>query len=93
MTGDIIRDIMDRIADRLGLPEELRDQLGMVECDIRHDWGGERPYIAKQGESAQRETSARNRAIIRDWRAGERVSYLSRKYGISRQRVWQIING
>lgn len=90
---DILADIKQRIANRLGLAEEFADMLGLVIDEVRADWGGERPYIAKNGESDQRPMSARNRAIIREWRNGERVPFLARKHGISKQRVWQIIKG
>lgn len=88
---DIISDILDRVADAIGLPDEVRD---MIEGGIRQDWRGERPYIAANPDGRMPQAqSARNRAIIRDWRNGERVPLLARKYGISRQRVWQIIKG
>ena len=60
-------------------------------ADIRQDRGGDRPYIAKAGESAATEMSKRNAAILRDHRAGERATYLARKYGISRKRVHEIV--
>lgn len=89
---DIVRDILDRVAAALregSFTDQIADQL---EQQIRHDWGGDRPYIAKVGESAQAEISRRNDAIRRDWQAGERAGALARKYRISRVRVWQIVN-
>ena len=53
---------------------------------------GERPYISK-GEDSNREMSARNRAIIRDWRAGERVALLARRYGLSARHIRRVIAG
>ena len=97
MSSDIIRDLLDRVADRIAdkisLPEELRAILGMIEQDIRKDWHGERPYIALTPGDQPRRESLRNRAIIRDHKNGERVAFLSRRYGISARRVRQIING
>lgn len=92
MSVDIIRDIIDRVSDRLGLPDEMRDMLGLIERDVRRDWGGDRPYIAKAGESVKETVSRRNAALLLDYRAGERTSFLARKYGISRRRVRQIIS-
>lgn len=90
---DILADIKQRIADKLCLAEEVADMLGLVLDEVRQDWGGERPYIAKSGEDVRRQMSARNRAIIREFKNGERVPYLARKYGVSRQRIWTIIKG
>lgn len=42
---------------------------------------------------AQRERALRNREIIRDYRQGESPTFLARKYRITRQRVWQIVQG
>lgn len=90
---DIIRDILDQVAAALG-PETFTDQVALqIEDQIRHDWGGDRPYIAKKGESAPAAMSARNAAILRDWQAGDRAEAIARKHGISRVRVWQIVNG
>lgn len=90
---DIVRDILDRIAEALregAFSDQLVEQ---IEIQIRRDWGGDRPYIAKAGESAQAAMSERNASILRDWQAGERAEAIARKYRISRVRVWQIVNG
>jgi Mor family transcriptional regulator len=91
MDNDIIGDILWRVADRLVLPDTSRELLRQIEHDARRDWGGDRIYIARHGEEARQEMTARNLAIIRDWQAGERVSCLARKYGISKQRVSRIV--
>lgn len=88
---DIIRDILERIAKAVeggGFTDQIAEQ---IERQIRQDWGGDRPYIPKTGETSQTEMSRRNAAILRDWQAGERAPAIARKYGISRARVWQII--
>lgn len=94
---DILHDLRCRLAERLiarlGLADEVADLLGLVIDEVRADWAGERPYIAKSTEAARASMGARNRSIIREFKAGERVPYLARKYGISRQRVWDIIKG
>jgi len=77
----------------LGISEETAQLVGSaVPRQIGRDYNGERPYIGK-GAEASRDMSARNRAIIRDWKAGERVALLARRYGISRQHVWRVIKG
>lgn len=89
---DIVRDILDRVAAALGEGESFSEQVALqIEQQIRHDWGGDRPYIAKVGEHAQDEMSRRNAAILRDWQAGDRAPAIARKHGVSRARVWQIV--
>lgn len=35
----------------------------------------------------------RNEKLLREWRRGEQVKFLARRYGITERRVRQIING
>lgn len=91
--SDIITDILARVEEVLPGRKDARKYLDRIEADIRRDWGGDRPYIARAGESAILEMSKRNAAILRDHRAGERATYLARKYGISRKRVHEIVRG
>lgn len=86
---DPITDLCRRLSERLGAP--LAPDIDAVAAEVRRDWGGERPYIARNGEGDPGAMERRNRAILREWRGGERVAYLARRYGISRQRVWQIV--
>jgi len=83
---DIVADILQRVvAITPGFTAALAAQ---VDRDVRDLWGGDRPYIARRaGEGS----SQRNAAIRRDWRAGERIGYLVRKYGLTRQRIHQIL--
>lgn len=60
--------------------------------EVRKDWHGERPYISIKCDYQYRQ-SERNRAIIRDYKNGESVVFLARKWGLSRQRISKIING
>lgn len=77
----------------LGISEETAKMVAStLPKMVAKDYNGERPYIGK-GRDAEREMSSRNRSIIRDWKAGERVALLSRRYGISRQHVWRVIKG
>jgi hypothetical protein len=83
---DIVADILQRVvALTPGFSAALAVQ---IDRDVRDLWGGDRPYIARRaGEGS----SQRNAAIRRDWRAGERIGYLVRKYGLTRQRIHQIL--
>lgn len=82
---DIVRDILDRV------PVADKKLLAQIEQDIRRDYGGERVYVPKDGDKAQTEISMRNAAIRADYRRGESVALLIRRYRISRQRVHQIV--
>lgn len=77
----------------LGISEETAQLVAnAVPRGVARDYTGERPYIGK-GEDSNREMSARNRAIIRDWRAGERVALLARRYGLSARHIRRVIAG
>ena len=94
MASDFIADSAERLIlamRALGISAEVA---GMVAAEwgagVEADWGGERPYIGK-GAAAQRATSQRDAALLRDWAAGERTQALARRYGISTRRVRKII--
>jgi len=55
-----------------------------VEKYIRSTWSGDRIYI-RGGNNI------RNKAIVRDYRNGERVPLLERRYGLCKARIWQIL--
>lgn len=85
-SDDIVADILQRVvAITPGFTAALAAQ---VDRDVRDLWGGDRPYIARRAGEG---TSARNAAIRRDFQAGERIGLLVRKYGLSRQRIHQIL--
>ena len=94
MASEFMADASERLIKALNAFGMSPEIAGMVAAEwqsgIQRDWGGERPYIGKGGE-ALREMSRRDRAILREHAAGERVAYLSRKFGISRRMVWLII--
>lgn len=85
---DIIDDFKERLKE-IGFVDPKIDRLVM---DIRRDWHGERPYISQKNDYVQK-LSARNRKIISEYKAGESITLLARRYGLSRQRVSKIING
>ena len=60
-----------------------------IEAQVRGTFGGARVYVGKRaGEGA----ATRNAAIRRDYRAGERLELLERRYGLGRVQLWRIIN-
>ncbi len=85
---DILEDLYTRLV-QIGFKDPKIERVVM---EVRTDWKGERPYIGVRME-IDRQMSERNRSIIRDHKAGERVTFLARRYGLSRKRIWEIIRG
>lgn len=80
------------MVEKLGISQHTAE---MVMTEVAHElcreWRGDRPYIGAADAAAR--MSERNRAIIREFKAGESVLFLSRRYNLSRQRIWKIITG
>lgn len=90
---DIIRDFIDRVAAELG-PETFSEQIAIdLEKQMRRDWGGDRPYVPKSGETDLTAMTRRDIAIRSDHRKGESITFISRRFGISRAMVYKVING
>lgn len=86
---DIVLDVLQRIVARIGdVPANIPIE---VEQEIRRDWGGDRPYIAKAGEAGKIERTRREAAIRAEHHRGVHVNALSRKWGLSIRRVQQIV--
>lgn len=89
LPADIVLDVLHRIVARLGdVPANIPME---VEQEIRRDWGGDRPYIAKAGEVGKVERTRREAAIRDEHRRGAHVNALARKWGLSIRRVQQIV--
>jgi Mor family transcriptional regulator len=87
--NDLVSDIIDRIVQAHGkLPAKT---MRKIEADVRRDWGGERHYVAKLGESGKAQLAERDLRIREEARHGEHVRLLSRRWGISERRVRQIL--
>jgi Mor family transcriptional regulator len=86
--SDILEDLKIRLI-AIGFKDPKID---CVIMEIRKDWRGERPYISDKND-ADNKIRERNRSIIREYKNGESVALLVRRYGISRQRIYAIING
>lgn len=88
---DFITDIKTRLIEQaaeLGISRETACLLAASIDATAKDYAGDRVYIGKGGDAAQRQ---RNHAILRDHRNGERVPLLMRRYGISKRRLYEII--
>ena len=95
--SEFVEDLKASLA--AGLARELRqfgitpETAGMVAAlvvdkEVVPRWRGCEPYIGAGNPNA-----ARNRSIIREWRNGESVPLIARRYSLSRVRIWQIIKG
>jgi Mor family transcriptional regulator len=85
-SDDIVSDILRRVVQLSpGFSAALALQ---IDRDVREMWGRDRCYIARRAGEG---TSSRNAAIRRDHRNGERIGLLCRRYGLSRQRIYQIL--
>lgn len=86
---DLLTDIIQRVGERAGkLPKST---LRTIEADVRRDWGGERHYIAKVGESGREQQTLRDQSIRHEHRRGDHDELIARRWGISLRRVQQIL--
>jgi len=94
MQNDIVLDILERIRAHLqgggAFDDGARQQL---DAEIRADWGGERCYIAKQGESNAIAIIRRDVEMRRAFRAGASVSVVARRFQVSRKTVYRVVMG
>ena len=94
---DIIRDILIRVQEglmeRIGLPDSVVDLLTVVDRDVRREYGGERPYIARTSEADLAASVKRNNAIRRAWKDGEPIPILAQRHGLSRRMIYKIVRG
>lgn len=86
---DLVADIIQRIAEHAAeLPREV---LRAIEQDVRADWGGERHYVAKVGESGRAVMYERDEKIRADAARGVTEDYLSIRYNLTVARIRQIV--
>lgn len=86
---DLVSDIFQRIAEKYkSLPPKVVEQ---VKAEVIADWGGERHYIPKVGESGRAQLTERDKQIRDAYRQGEHIELLARRHGISVKRVQQIV--
>lgn len=88
---DLIADILGRIRACCSPKAAEKLDLASIEAEVRRDWGGERHYVARSGETARKGLPQRDRQIREQYRRGERVRLLARRWGLSERRVRQIV--
>ena len=83
---DFVECLLALLRRRLpALTAELAGELG---AELRDQWGGDRPYIARRAGEGR---SGRNESIRRDYQRGERLALLERRYNISQRHILRII--
>lgn len=82
-------DVLRRVTELL--PGLTPSAAARIEAEVRKDWGGDRPYIAKLGEVGRVMQSGRDEQIRHDSRKGAHPKLLARRYGISTRRIRQIL--
>ncbi len=91
--GDMAQHVASALCQAFDLPpEQVAQVVKRVEKGRRQEWAGDYArvcYIAHRDDEVR---SDRNEQIVRDYLYGERVSLLSRRYGLSERRIWQIIH-
>lgn len=88
---DLVADLIQRIRDKYPkLPAAVARE---VEVEARADWGGERHYVPKHGESGRLQLAERDRQIHADHQRGEHDELIARRHGISVKRVRQVLAG
>lgn len=86
LQDDFVCDLQDLMRAHVqGITDETLRALGGA---IRERWGGDKPYIARRPGEGR---SERNAAIQRDFRRGDTVPLLMRRYQLSRVTVWRIL--
>lgn len=95
MASEFVADSAERIvtiARALGISTEVAGKLASDwQASVIADWGGERAYVGKSNEG-QRAATQRRQAVLRDWRAGERVATLARKHHMNERTVRKIVS-
>lgn len=79
-----------RIVELAAVPEDV---VADIETAVRRDWGGDRPYVRKIGESSLQARTRREQSIRADYKRGVHVAALARKWELSIRRVQQIVRG
>jgi hypothetical protein len=101
MEPDVIRYVLavfkELLIDRIPLADEYKDILETVDREAdkkaRQHLGGSSRYIAKTNEETLVNNAKRDQAIREGWKNCEPQTLIAARYGITRQRVNQIIRG
>lgn len=86
---DIIDDVLRRVLEMApGFSAALAAQIAR---DVRHEWAGDKTrilYIARYQDDIR---SSRNQAILRDYKLGERIELLGRRYQLSKRHILRVL--
>ena len=88
-SNDIIDDVLRRVIEMA--PTFSAALAAQIARETRHEWAGDKArifYIARRDDETR---SVRNESIMRDYRAGERLALLERRYSLTQRRILQII--
>ena len=66
------------------------DVRAAAERHVREMFGGCQVYVPRRAGDGR---ALRNDAIRRDYRNGERINLLARRYHLSPAQIWRIVNG
>lgn len=66
------------------------DVRAAAERHVREMFGGSQVYVPLRAGDGR---ASRNEAIRRDYRNGERIGLLARRYHLSPAQIWRIVNG
>ncbi len=70
-----------------GISPEAREA---AERHVRELFGGSQVYVPRRAGDVR---ASRNDSIRRDYRNGERIGLLARRYHLSPTQIWRIVNG
>lgn len=88
---DIVHELIERakarIAEKFGLPDEVADILGLVENEVKRDYGGERVTIARPSD---RPADLPER-VTRDYLNNLDTQDITSRHGISRATMYRYL--
>ncbi|MCX8016440.1 MAG: hypothetical protein N2690_00860 [Rhodocyclaceae bacterium] len=70
-------------------PSVSAAMMAAADRHVRELFGGSQVYVPRRAGEGR---ALRNEAIRRDYRAGERIGLLARRYGLSQAQVWRIVH-
>lgn len=87
MKEDVLRDFLNRLVHAIqqtpdGFSETVIRQ---IERQVRNDWAGERPFIAKEPDREKR-----REVVMGELKRGTPVADISEKTGLSRRRIYEL---
>ena len=80
---DLIEQIFSAVKS---IAPEKQAELDQLAMRVRRDWAGAQMYVAAVGDRKKRDN-----ALRADYRLGERIALLAKRYAITERRVLQII--